>query len=400
MKVVNVILSVLILLFAIASAVFSFFLFEKRTQLLSGWEKLAVAINTTAGTVDAESGSTYAPKLTKEELAHPNYAQLDTKLTELKKMTEQLIKERNDLADALYRIGSFSGVQGLGSKESLRKFDTYADNISKIANGVSDMNNKREAAIKRIAGELGRLGLRPNVNQLLNNDSNAMKQLSNDIGRVSGLKNDYEKSIRDIAGQSGTSGLNFGANYKNDLTKALNGARKFRETKEKLDRDLNTANNKIRNLENNVNNCNKEIAGLKQTVAKKDAQLSDLKIVLKIDPKDDMPMPWKAGSVESRLALSGKVLEVNKRYGYIGISVGKETRVLQQLGPSKSIEVNPEIAAGMQLKVYRGELDTQNPQYVATIKLDKVGEACSTADLPKGADIQVGDNICFEPIAE
>ena len=35
-------------------------------------------------------------------------------------------------------------------------------------------------------------------------------------------------------------------------------------------------------------------------------------------------------------------------------------------------------------------------QSVATVKLNKVNDDCSIANLPPGADIQVGDSICFE----
>ena len=42
MKVVNVVLSILILLLAAASAAFSYFLFEKRGQLTGGWNKICL----------------------------------------------------------------------------------------------------------------------------------------------------------------------------------------------------------------------------------------------------------------------------------------------------------------------------------------------------------------------
>ena len=56
MKVVNVVLSILILLLAAASAAFSYFLFEKRGQLTGGWNKMAAAINATAVEMDRNSG--------------------------------------------------------------------------------------------------------------------------------------------------------------------------------------------------------------------------------------------------------------------------------------------------------------------------------------------------------
>ena len=48
MKIVNIILSILILLLSAATAVFSYFLFEKRSQFVLGWSKLAQTISSSA----------------------------------------------------------------------------------------------------------------------------------------------------------------------------------------------------------------------------------------------------------------------------------------------------------------------------------------------------------------
>ena len=86
MKVVNVILSVLILLLAAASAVFSYFLFEKRGQLVGGWDKMATAINQAAVEIDRNSGTKVAKELTPEALGHTNYATLDENLRKITKL--------------------------------------------------------------------------------------------------------------------------------------------------------------------------------------------------------------------------------------------------------------------------------------------------------------------------
>ena len=96
------------------------------------------------------------------------------------------------------------------------------------------------------------------------------------------------------------------------------------------------------------------------------------------------------------MAIYGKVIEVNTEYGYIGLSIGKGTRVYRQLGPARSVEIDPVIVPGMELKVYRGLLEGGKVQYVSTVKLNKVNDDCSIANLPVNADIQVGDSICFE----
>ena len=63
MKVVNVVLSVLILLLAAASAVFSYFLFEKRGELVGSWNKMTAIVSKTAAEMDKNSGTKVAQEL-------------------------------------------------------------------------------------------------------------------------------------------------------------------------------------------------------------------------------------------------------------------------------------------------------------------------------------------------
>ena len=83
MKAVNIILSILILLLSAAAAVFSYFLFEKRSQFVTGWAKMARVISESSSALDQGSGTQIASKLTTAALAHENYAKLDSLIQEL-----------------------------------------------------------------------------------------------------------------------------------------------------------------------------------------------------------------------------------------------------------------------------------------------------------------------------
>lgn len=397
MKVVNVILSVLVLLLAVASAVFSFLLFEKRTQLLSGWDKMAAAINSVASSVDADSGSSFGTSLSRENLKHGNFAGLDAKMAEYRTMNEKLIKERDDMADALYRIGSLAKAKSLPGKADFRKFDNYSDAIDKAAVGVNDMIRRHEDGMGAVARSLRYVGVGIDSKGVLENNSSAVAKLDTELKRTGMLKDEYENAIRLMAGEAGLRNLQFGVKYKEDAERAVKAVQELGRNKGKLDRDLYGANEDINRLKAEIENYKKEINDLKAAVDLKEKQLGEVKSLLKIDSKDDMPMPWKKGSTEARMAIYGKVIEVNTEYGYVGLSVGKATRVYQQLGPSRSVEIDPVIVPGMELKVYRGLLDSGNAQYVGTVKIDKVNDDCSIANLPLNLDIQVGDSICFEP---
>ena len=77
MKAINIVLSILILLLAAAAAVFSYFLYEKRSQFVTGWDKMAEIVNESAKALDQGSGTNLGSKLTKDALGHRNYANLE-----------------------------------------------------------------------------------------------------------------------------------------------------------------------------------------------------------------------------------------------------------------------------------------------------------------------------------
>ena len=106
MVIVNRIVNILILLAAIAAAVFSYMLFSKREKLLDGWNQMATAIQTTAKTMDdgGASGTAAAKDLPVEKMLHTNYEQLGQVLPKLNKNAKDLITQRNDLASAMEEV--------------------------------------------------------------------------------------------------------------------------------------------------------------------------------------------------------------------------------------------------------------------------------------------------------
>ena len=106
MKGLNIALTVVILLLAIVSAVFSFFLFEKREQLTKGWSMMVGEINRTAKVLDAGSGSSSSSQLNDQTLAHIKYADLSTNLKNLSEQANKVIKERDAMAGALREMAN------------------------------------------------------------------------------------------------------------------------------------------------------------------------------------------------------------------------------------------------------------------------------------------------------
>lgn len=96
MKVFNIIACVIIFVLAAASAVFSYFLYEKRVQFVEGWGAMSSAIQSSAKTINRQSFDKNAGnKLTEAALSHKTYekAAFEGTLKNLNKQSSDFVKQ-------------------------------------------------------------------------------------------------------------------------------------------------------------------------------------------------------------------------------------------------------------------------------------------------------------------
>ena len=151
MKILNIILSIFIFIFAAASAVFSYFLFEKRAQFVSGHEKMANAIYESSKALDAGSGTADSKKLTPEALAHDKYADLGNVLPVLPSQSKKIVAQRNALAQSLWNIAEAIRMKDVGDVEEYRQIDSYSGRMDSVVAGVADTVKHRDNAYQAIA---------------------------------------------------------------------------------------------------------------------------------------------------------------------------------------------------------------------------------------------------------
>ena len=397
MKIANIILSILILIMALASAAFSYFLFEKRDTLVNGWTKMATAIHNTSKTLDSHSGTKIAGKLTPEELSHEKYADLDSKLQSLTNQSRKIIAERDELADALRRIGAQAGVKQLGNEEAFRAVGTYAANKDAVVRGVSDTLARRDAVYRKLAN-LSRQNLQTSLNAdtLVASGVSGLAPLEKALQQVKLRRETYENNLNAIASQAGVRKGNFsdGA-YKDSAQSIRDGVKKLRTNLNNTSSTLDDTRRELMAAKEEVKKRDAAIAGLKNQIGDLNYTINGLKKTLGI-AEPETPVLWRPGSKEARAKVVGEVVKVNNDYGYIAISLGKNTLVKQPVAGDKVFEVNPEIKSGMTMVVARGSLN-DDATFVARITLDDVGDDCSTANIPAGANtIKVGDFVYFD----
>ncbi len=396
MKIANIVLSILILLFAAASAVFSYFLFEKRSQFVDGWAKMAVAINKTAVQLDLDSGAKkLADELNPSTLSHESYAELDSRLPKLAERAGQVVVSRNALASALYSIANAVNAKKLPSEKALRGLNTYDASKDAVINAVADTIRNRDSQYNRLSRlSHDYLQAKVDVRALKDGKSTALANLETSLKENKTRRTKYESGLNSVAVKVGTARLS-NSNYAGSVDNIVKGVEKLRQRQIATAKDLKNTQNKLRDSERKLKQSNAKIASQSATIKNRDSQIRDLKRALGLAPAAEVRL-WQDGSAEARKQLEGKVLSVNNDYGYISIDLGKATRVTQKVG-NRQIKIDPQIAKGLELVIVDGSLK-EGAKFISRVKVDEVGADCSTANIPAGSkDIKVGYKVYWQP---
>ena len=399
MKVANVILSILIFIFAAVSAVFSYFLFEKRSQFVDGWAKMADTVNKTAVALDKDSGiESIAKDLSADKLSHKNYADLDKLLPKLYQRAEEVSKSRSLLAGALNTIGENVGAKLAPAKENpwgLNKFDASKD---AVLGAFSDAINNRDRQFRNLKTfARNYLKVDIDVEALKSGSSSPMKKVETALKEIDTRSKKYESSFRSVGN---TVGVRFDSrNYSSSVSKIVAGVNAQRRQLATANAQLKKAQNDIRNRDRQIQNNKQEISRKNATISKRDAEIRDLKKALGLDTTKEFAI-WKNGSDDARKQLEGKVIEVNADYGYVVIDLGKDTRVIQKAG-NRSVEVDPQIVKGLELVIVEGSLTDKTAKRIASVKVDEVGANCVTANIPpENPEIKVGYKVYWIPVSK
>lgn len=398
MKVVNVVLSILILLLAIASAVFSFFLFEKRTQLIDGWKKMATTISQSATELDKGSGTKVGADLTPEALAHEKYAELDQRLAKLTDQSRKLIRQRDELAETLRRIGTISEMNNVGASDAFKNLTTYSTSKDDVVNGVGALVDRRNKIARTAANAAKELGITVNDTKLRTADSDALNEFASQFTQYARERRGLENALNELSRQVGGGSLDFsGSNFQSSLDKVKLALNALKNKLAEADRAIATRDQQIQRQKSELAGKDSQLAGLQKQLDEKNYQLDTLRVALGIPKDEALPMPWKPGSPEVRKRVVGRVADVSSKYGYIAINIGTESTVAQPLG-NKVGQINMELAPGLEMVVSRGDLEVPTSDFITKVKLTKVDKDCSIAE-PVGVangSIKVGDKVWFE----
>ncbi|MCP3965493.1 MAG: hypothetical protein GY750_12420 [Lentisphaerae bacterium] len=403
MKALNVFLSIVVLLLAIASAVFSYFLFEKRQQMIIGWEKMAKAINQSVTSLDTGSGTEVAKQVSTENLSHKKFNELDSHLPKLNEQSQKIIKQRDDFSKALRQIAQVIELENTADIKEFQKLATYSPNKSRVVEGIENMKERRDRTLRMICETARKVGTDISVNDLKgDNYAGEFRKLDDKIANIQSKFSVYNSNFRRIARMVGAPSPTFSDNqYESSLSKIASSVSTMKSQYDSAKKKLSTSNGRISKLKDTISEKDGQITSLNKTLTVKEKEINRLANIIhggKGGAKKlaDLKL-WQTGSPESRRAVQGKVIEVNDRYGFIVVDLGKNTRVKQQIG-KKVNSVDPIIKNDTDMIVARN-LATGNGEFVGKIKLFKVHNDCSIAKIVPGSTgerrVKVGDTVYF-----
>lgn len=398
MKGFSIFLAVLIFLLAAVSAVFSFFLYEKRGQLVDGWNDMAAKINAAAVALDAGSGTSVAAALTPSAMDQTKYADLPKLLPQLPDLATKVITERDALANALVQLGGILEMRGLNA-DQFEKLDAYPGALANLAGYVSTYQARTNAILARVAASAQALDANVSVDQLKSSGyANAYQSLDNRISYYKKRHNVFNQRVQNIASAIGAQTPNLNEQgYESSLSSVVSSAQSLKRQAVELDTNLKNAQRSIKNLEQVVSEKNGQIENLKTQLARKDKELLRICRVLGLEaPKEPMAEGSAAALQLVKTQEKGKVMDVDDKFGFLVISLGHKTRVEEPFG-NRINYVDPMIPQGAVLTIARN-MPSGDAEYINKVKLVKVDDNCSIGELVDnqgGKRPKVGDLVYF-----
>ncbi|MBU8901686.1 MAG: hypothetical protein KOO69_03005 [Victivallales bacterium] len=400
MKVLNIFLSILILLLAVATAVFSFFLYEKRDMMIDGWSKMAEAVSSSAASLDKGSGTEVAKELSAEELAHDKYDDLDSKLPKLKKHADNIITERDSMATALRKIAETSEMDNLPGLANFTSLKDYKTNTNAVVDKVKSNTRRQNNILQRICTSAEKLNADLTVSGLKGSNYNSeLSKLDNKIKIVKNRISNSERQFRSIFSTAGGSGkLDFSDRaYRNATGKVTGSVRTLKNKYNQARNSLKAEGARIVTLQGTVKSRDGRITGLNKILNKKILEIKRLNNIISGDKGGGIAeSPWENGSVEARRAVQGKIIKVDRKYGFVVVDIGTGTTVKQKIG-TKTNYASPVVPANATMIVAR-DIESADGKYIGEIKLIKIHEDCSIANVVsvvKGKGVTVGDTVFF-----
>ena len=401
MKGFNVVLAAVIFVLAAASSVFSYFLYEKRANLVTGHSYFAKQITEATQKLESESGTVLSDKVNTETLRHDQpLSVMNDQLTEFNKLVSAVVAERDVLATTLVNVGN--AIDFRKSKADYTKLASYKKTTAALLTYATNYRNRTNKIIESIVSSGQKLGTKSLSSGALKGASyqDAYKELDKRIDFWRNRQKAYENSVAQIAAAlKGARPSNNENTYAQGLKTLVSHANTVYTARLEFEKKWKGEVDKVKSRDTQIANLKKEIGKLNNTIKAKDLDIRTLEQMMGIDRNRRKIKDGSAAALRLiRTQKKGKIMEVNGKFGFVVISLGKNTRVQDYYDYKKdrsgkrekgTWDVDPMIAEGMIFTIAR-DMPSGEAEYINKVKVVKVDDYCAIAE---AMDSKTGKNI-------
>ncbi len=420
MGMLNRVVNISVLVLAIVSVIFGTLLFLKREELRGRGDKMAAFIVDIVKILDVNSASDGSKNISadklevnpnkdpnkaaenqKKSLYHNNYKNLETVLAPVKLQTKSIMDQRDSLGTALCDVGTKLELPEQFPPAAFEGLHTYKQKKDELLGFVTKVNDRDKAIIKQISASATVMGFTLEIDALKNLDSYAtpLAEFASKVEKLKKRSDTYGEHIARTCKIFQISAPSLGGDdYGSELSNVVSAMQKvkdefeatkaeLKDTKEKLakkEEELNQANAKVDSLNKDIEKAKNDIAVWKKKYNVAIGNEEDLeKTVVELPPAPD----------ELVKKLEGKIVEVNGKWDFVVIDLGKNSKLSVPEGKKKKDLAVP-LPEGKVMMVCRDN------EYIAKIRITRVNDNTSIADvLPdiRNGNVQVGDKVFFAP---
>ena len=395
MGVLNRIVLILILLAAAGATILSYFLFEKRTDLLKGWDLMANQIDATAKNLDKGSKTNVADQIKTKEFSHRNLADMESRLQKLSAGADKVVKQRDELAQAICDISAAVGVTA--DKETLLDVNSYVAHKDELKTKVDQYKRKNDAIAQVFSTAGSRLSVATTANAIKDDKGDQGRAYVSRIHKAVDAQN-AKIAERDARLQKIAQTVGVGASNQDEITKAV-AKQKAELNKEKAENRRKTS--EITRLNNRITGLTREKDRYVTDNKKKAAEIADLK--KRINPTNNPDInriEYQKKDAQYYLNLyalvRNQVKRVDTKWNFVTIDLGAK-REVQQTFAGRTYKTLLNITPGKTMTIVRG-ISTNTPKVIGKITLRDVHADYSNADIQLNTlrdKIQEGDAVIF-----
>ena len=404
MGVLNRIMLILILLAAAGAAVLSYFLFEKRTEMLKGWKLMADQIDVTAKKIDQGSGTKVAADIKSGEFSHRDLTAMETRLKKLSAAADSLIKQRNGLVDTIHTIAKDAANQEV-DKNAFLNIATYEAAKKDVEGKVKQAATAEKNLLNGIITDYANLG------------RSIGKGMSTEDIKKSNKRKELNRYVADTINKQKKAIAESDAGYK-ELVKKIkvsHSSGKFEDTTKDIAKEIASlvekekaahaarvrAENQVKAKTAQIASLNKTIAQLKNDKNTQEKEISRLK--LKINPTNDPNVNKLEYGTRTEKdyellykTIRKEVKKVDTKWNFVIVDLGAKTLV-QQTFAGRTYKTVLDITPGKTMTIVRN-IKSNNPEVIAKIELTEVHADYSVANIKMDtlkSAIREGDVVIF-----